>query len=163
MFSLSALNTIDGQTEVRLELYTEFTGTKLGSGTVHSSGTLYRWINGQNFYSCILSTKETRRSAGTVKTFLLSLYKKVRNLIYPQVLWFKVFRSISCWCLLSITMLSVSSVYKCITKLYHVCPAELFWIIWSEKCKFEGRSFSFTHHSFFFWYHWAKAFIVNSM
>lgn len=33
------LNTIGGQTEVRLELYTEFTGTKLGSGTVHSSGT----------------------------------------------------------------------------------------------------------------------------
>lgn len=93
MFSLSALNTIDGQTEVRLELYTEFTGTKLGSGTVHSSGTLYRWINGQNVYSCILSTKENRRSTGTVKTFLLSLYKKVRNLIYPQVPLFKVFLS----------------------------------------------------------------------
>lgn len=55
MFSLSALNTIGGQTEVRLELYTEFTGTKLGSGTVHSSGTLYRWVNGQKVYSCIFN------------------------------------------------------------------------------------------------------------
>lgn len=78
------LNTIGGQTEVRLELYTEFTGTKLGSGTVHSSGTsivVYR----------------VRRKTGEVPVPLkhssFSLYKKVSNLIYPRVLWFKVFLS----------------------------------------------------------------------
>lgn len=70
MFSLSALNTIGGQTEVRLELYTEFTGTKLGSGTVHSSGTLYRWVNGQKVYSCIFRMKENGRTTGTVIKFL---------------------------------------------------------------------------------------------